>query len=300
MLTQTITAPAVPAAKVFPAPRAQTAPAIDQFSVIASLRRRDRHRVFLPEGRGNLRRRRAFRIRLSGGPRRGSHLQASQRRTAPDRRVPSARRRVRPRCRLDPSPDRRSDRRHHRPPGEAPQPRSRRGSNVQVAHNLWTMTAGELRHAEDHMLLLGRKTAMEKVATFPAGNGPSARQGRHDGAADVPPRHRRLSRPDAGNRFARRFRSSATRAFWYFRVPVKSCCAIASGWPTWTPESKLDDKNTGRTGGQDEQLSRLLLQGSLQFRRPQLQVPAAPDRRPIGSAHPRRWCWRNGWSTTSV
>jgi CRP/FNR family nitrogen fixation transcriptional regulator len=40
------------------------------------------------------------------------------------------------------------------------------GSNVRVAHNLWTMTAGDLRHAEDHMLLLGCKTAMEKVATF--------------------------------------------------------------------------------------------------------------------------------------
>ena len=40
------------------------------------------------------------------------------------------------------------------------------GSDVRVAHNLWTMTACELRHAEDHMLLLGRKTAMEKVATF--------------------------------------------------------------------------------------------------------------------------------------
>lgn len=40
------------------------------------------------------------------------------------------------------------------------------GSNVQVAHNLWTMTAVDLRHAEDHMLLLGRKTAMERVATF--------------------------------------------------------------------------------------------------------------------------------------
>lgn len=39
-------------------------------------------------------------------------------------------------------------------------------SNVQVAHHLWTMTANDLRHAEDHMLLLGRKTAMEKVATF--------------------------------------------------------------------------------------------------------------------------------------
>lgn len=40
------------------------------------------------------------------------------------------------------------------------------GSDVRVAHNLWTMTAADLRHAEDHMLLLGRKTAIEKVATF--------------------------------------------------------------------------------------------------------------------------------------
>jgi CRP/FNR family transcriptional regulator, nitrogen fixation regulation protein len=40
------------------------------------------------------------------------------------------------------------------------------GSNVKVAHHLWTMTAGDLRHAEDHMLLLGRKTAIERVATF--------------------------------------------------------------------------------------------------------------------------------------
>ena len=36
MHTQTITAPAVPAAKVFPAPRAQIAPSVDQFSVIAT------------------------------------------------------------------------------------------------------------------------------------------------------------------------------------------------------------------------------------------------------------------------
>jgi CRP/FNR family transcriptional regulator, nitrogen fixation regulation protein len=37
---------------------------------------------------------------------------------------------------------------------------------VQVAQSLWAMTAGELRHAEDHMLLLGRKNAMERVASF--------------------------------------------------------------------------------------------------------------------------------------
>jgi CRP/FNR family nitrogen fixation transcriptional regulator len=40
------------------------------------------------------------------------------------------------------------------------------GSDVNVARRLWAITAGELRHAEDHMLLLGRKTAMERVATF--------------------------------------------------------------------------------------------------------------------------------------
>src|SRR5438552_9351438 len=40
------------------------------------------------------------------------------------------------------------------------------GTNVAVARSLWAITAKELRHAEDHMLLLGRKTAMERVATF--------------------------------------------------------------------------------------------------------------------------------------
>src|SRR5262245_2759691 len=39
-------------------------------------------------------------------------------------------------------------------------------SNVSVARNLLTMTTNNLQHAEDHMLLLGRKTAMERVATF--------------------------------------------------------------------------------------------------------------------------------------
>jgi CRP/FNR family nitrogen fixation transcriptional regulator len=38
--------------------------------------------------------------------------------------------------------------------------------NVQVARKLWGITAGELRHAENHMLLLGRKNAMERVANF--------------------------------------------------------------------------------------------------------------------------------------
>lgn len=39
-------------------------------------------------------------------------------------------------------------------------------TDVEVAHRLWNMTAGDLQHAENHMLLLGRKTAMERVAAF--------------------------------------------------------------------------------------------------------------------------------------
>ncbi|HKU05828.1 MAG TPA: helix-turn-helix domain-containing protein [Bradyrhizobium sp.] len=39
-------------------------------------------------------------------------------------------------------------------------------NDVRVARDLWSITSGELRHAENHMLLLGRKTAMERVATF--------------------------------------------------------------------------------------------------------------------------------------
>jgi len=35
-----------------------------------------------------------------------------------------------------------------------------------VARDLLNMTARSLRHAEDHMLLLGRKTALERVAAF--------------------------------------------------------------------------------------------------------------------------------------
>src|SRR5258708_2298436 len=38
--------------------------------------------------------------------------------------------------------------------------------DVQVANNLLNLTANNLQHAEDHMLLLGRKTALERVAAF--------------------------------------------------------------------------------------------------------------------------------------
>src|SRR5262245_56921916 len=39
-------------------------------------------------------------------------------------------------------------------------------SDVKVARNLLSMTTSSLRHAEDHMLLLGRKTSLERVAAF--------------------------------------------------------------------------------------------------------------------------------------
>lgn len=38
--------------------------------------------------------------------------------------------------------------------------------NVQVAYKLWTAAAENLRSAESRMLLLGRKTAQERVASF--------------------------------------------------------------------------------------------------------------------------------------
>lgn len=39
-------------------------------------------------------------------------------------------------------------------------------SDAMVARNLLTMTTTNLQHAEDHMLLLGRKTSLERVAAF--------------------------------------------------------------------------------------------------------------------------------------
>jgi CRP/FNR family transcriptional regulator, nitrogen fixation regulation protein len=39
-------------------------------------------------------------------------------------------------------------------------------SDAVVSRTLRTMTANNLQHAENHMLLLGRKTSLEKVAAF--------------------------------------------------------------------------------------------------------------------------------------
>lgn len=39
-------------------------------------------------------------------------------------------------------------------------------TDVQMVRKLLSVTAHDLKHAEDHMLLLGRKTALERVAAF--------------------------------------------------------------------------------------------------------------------------------------
>jgi CRP/FNR family transcriptional regulator, nitrogen fixation regulation protein len=39
-------------------------------------------------------------------------------------------------------------------------------ADVSIAHNLLYMTTDNLQHAEDHMLLLGRKTSLERVVAF--------------------------------------------------------------------------------------------------------------------------------------
>jgi CRP/FNR family transcriptional regulator, nitrogen fixation regulation protein len=166
MLTQTITAPAVQAAKVFRSPPSQATPTVDQFSAIATYvgvvasectYRKDEEIYGESEPseyvyqvvRGAVR---TYKL-LSDGRRQigafhlpgdvfGLDAGSTHRLTAEaiaDTTVRLVKRRS-----LE----------------------AAAGSNAQVAHNLWTMTAGDLRHAEDHMLLLGRKTAMEKVATF--------------------------------------------------------------------------------------------------------------------------------------
>ena len=166
MQTQTITAPAIPTARISPAPRTQIAPAADQFSVIASCSgviatefsyRKDEE--IYGEGetceyvyqvvRGAVR---TYKL-LSDGRRQigafhlpgdvfGLDAGSTHRLTA--EAIGDTTVRLMKRRSLE----------------------AAAGSNVKVAHHLWTLTANGLRHAEDHMLLLGRKTAMEKVATF--------------------------------------------------------------------------------------------------------------------------------------
>jgi CRP/FNR family nitrogen fixation transcriptional regulator len=166
MLTQTITIPAVPAAKVFTSPRTPAAPAIDQFGLIASCAgvvatefsyRKDEE--VYGEGEPS-----EYVYQVIRGAVRTYKLLNDGRRQIGAFHLPGDV------FGLDAGAT-------HRLSAEAIADITVRlvkrrslevaaGSNVQIAHSLWTMTARDLRHAEDHMLLLGRKTAIEKVATF--------------------------------------------------------------------------------------------------------------------------------------
>ncbi len=166
MRTQTITTPSVPAAKGFNASRPPMAPTVDQFGLIASCTgviateysyRKDEEIYGESEPaeyvyqviRGAVR---TYKLLNDGRRQIGAFLLPGDV------------------FGLDSGPA-------HRLTAEAivdttvrlvkrPNLEAAAGTNVKVAHHLWIMTASELRHAEDHMLLLGRKTAMEKVATF--------------------------------------------------------------------------------------------------------------------------------------
>lgn len=43
---------------------------------------------------------------------------------------------------------------------------ARAADDAELAHALWALAAAELNRAQDHLLVLGRKTAQERVATF--------------------------------------------------------------------------------------------------------------------------------------
>lgn len=43
---------------------------------------------------------------------------------------------------------------------------ARAADDAELAHALWALTATELHRAQDHLLVLGRKNAQERVATF--------------------------------------------------------------------------------------------------------------------------------------
>ena len=71
-------------------------------------------------------------------------------------------------------------------------------TDAQVTLDLLNMTTSNLRHAEDHMLLLGRKTSLERVAAFLREMDPRLTA---VGVMALPMsrRDRRLSGPDARN-----------------------------------------------------------------------------------------------------
>ena len=89
----------------------------------------------------------------------------------------------------------------------------RRLLSTEVARGLWTRTALNLHHAESHMLLLGRKTALERVEAFLVEMGRQRPTRRSTQSAHVAARHRRLSWPHTRNGFAHALNASDRRRF---------------------------------------------------------------------------------------
>ncbi len=73
--------------------------------------------------------------------------------------------------------------------------------DTEVARQLWTMATRELQRAQDHIMLL-IKTAQERVAGFLLEMAERNAGAHGSRAANVAPRHRRLSRSDNRNRVA--------------------------------------------------------------------------------------------------
>ncbi|MGY3647064.1 CRP-like cAMP-binding protein [Bradyrhizobium sp. LM4.3] len=146
-------------------------------------------------------------------------------------------------------------------------------TDVQVARKLWAMTAGELRHAQDHMPAAGAQDGDGACCNLPARNGSPPRRRRHDGTADVSARYRRLSRPHARDRIARALAASRKAHTRLLRrppdrtaqppAPAQSRCLIAFtrprfSSPTWPAErisAGLSCRNqaAGCVSGQEDQ-----------------------------------------------
>lgn len=118
-------------------------------------------------------------------------------------------------------------------------------SDAMVAKNLLCMTSSNLQHAEDHMLLLGRKTSLEKVATFLLEMGHATDGCRRHGAADVAARYCRLPGPHAGNRIASALAASRPRRS---RLPRQHPAPDRAAGQTATHWSRSSELNADPPG----------------------------------------------------
>ena len=75
------------------------------------------------------------------------------------------------------------------------------GQSASFGHELLSLTVLGLRHAQDHLLLLGRKNALERLAEFLMEMSTPWRE-RRPRSGHAAAGHRRLSRADAGDRLA--------------------------------------------------------------------------------------------------